>query len=71
MRLPPHPPLQGISGNNRWRTGGGVEDTIEKVLNDVRNRQMKVFMNIVDWLKPRFVIMEVGFKGYTFKGYCV
>ena len=66
--------LQGISGHNRHRAGSGKgEETsvMAAVLRDPRNRQMSVFYNFVDHFKPRFVVMEVGFKGYTFKGYCV
>ncbi|KAF9588453.1 hypothetical protein IFM89_010212, partial [Coptis chinensis] len=45
------PPCQGISSNNR------VRNTAEP-LNDEKNRQLVVFMDIVQFLKPRYVLME-------------
>ncbi|KAI3471516.1 hypothetical protein Pfo_028166 [Paulownia fortunei] len=45
------PPCQGISGFNRFRY---VCDPLE----DKKNRQLVVFMNIVEFLKPRYVLME-------------
>ncbi|KAJ3696763.1 hypothetical protein LUZ61_000468 [Rhynchospora tenuis] len=45
------PPCQGISGFNRFRNG-------ENPLEDEKNRQLVVFMSIVDYLKPKFVLME-------------
>ncbi|WCJ29036.1 DNA (cytosine-5)-methyltransferase CMT2 [Euphorbia peplus] len=45
------PPCQGISGYNRFRN-------IDSPLSDERNRQIVVFMDIVQFLKPKFVLME-------------
>ncbi|XP_028051822.1 DNA (cytosine-5)-methyltransferase CMT3 isoform X1 [Camellia sinensis] len=45
------PPCQGISGFNRFRNK-------ENPLEDPKNKQLVVFMDIVDYLKPRFVLME-------------
>ncbi|NP_001289523.1 DNA (cytosine-5)-methyltransferase CMT3-like [Nicotiana sylvestris] len=45
------PPCQGISGFNRFRNK-------ENPLGDPKNQQLDVFMDIVDFLKPRFVLME-------------
>ncbi|KAL7183406.1 hypothetical protein ACSBR2_025750 [Camellia fascicularis] len=45
------PPCQGISGYNRFRNVGSP-------LDDERNRQIVVFMDIVNFLKPKFVLME-------------
>ncbi|KNA23044.1 hypothetical protein SOVF_028590 [Spinacia oleracea] len=45
------PPCQGISGYNRFRT-------VDAPLTDERNRQLIVFMDIVEYLKPKFVLME-------------
>lgn len=45
------PPCQGISGFNRFRNK-------ENPLEDPKNQQLDVFMDIVDFLKPRFVLME-------------
>ncbi|XP_020580525.1 DNA (cytosine-5)-methyltransferase CMT1-like isoform X2 [Phalaenopsis equestris] len=45
------PPCQGISGFNRFRD-------FNNPLADIRNQQMAVFMEIVDFLKPKFVLME-------------
>ncbi|XP_057971701.1 DNA (cytosine-5)-methyltransferase CMT2-like isoform X2 [Malania oleifera] len=45
------PPCQGISGYNRYRN----EDF---PLDDERNRQIVVFMDIVNFLKPKYVLME-------------
>ncbi|KAF3447847.1 hypothetical protein FNV43_RR08553 [Rhamnella rubrinervis] len=45
------PPCQGISGYNRFRN-------IESPLEDERNRQIVVFMDIVKFLKPKYVLME-------------
>ncbi|XP_035542186.1 DNA (cytosine-5)-methyltransferase CMT2-like isoform X2 [Juglans regia] len=45
------PPCQGISGYNRYRN-------IDSPLSDDRNRQIVVFMDIVTFLKPKFVLME-------------
>ncbi|XP_057997025.1 DNA (cytosine-5)-methyltransferase CMT2 isoform X3 [Hevea brasiliensis] len=45
------PPCQGISGYNRYRN-------VNSPLADERNRQIVVFMDIVQFLKPKFVLME-------------
>ncbi|CAL0330829.1 unnamed protein product [Lupinus luteus] len=45
------PPCQGISGYNRYR------NTVSP-LDDERNRQIVVFMDIVKYLKPKYVLME-------------
>uniref|UniRef100_A0A7N0V2P6 DNA (cytosine-5-)-methyltransferase n=1 Tax=Kalanchoe fedtschenkoi TaxID=63787 RepID=A0A7N0V2P6_KALFE len=45
------PPCQGISGFNRFRNTASP-------LDDPKNNQLIVFMDIVDYLKPRFVLME-------------
>ncbi|XP_051137815.1 DNA (cytosine-5)-methyltransferase CMT3-like [Andrographis paniculata] len=45
------PPCQGISGYNRHRN-------FVSPLTDERNRQIIVFMNIVEFLKPKYVLME-------------
>ncbi|XP_057483315.1 DNA (cytosine-5)-methyltransferase CMT3 isoform X2 [Actinidia eriantha] len=45
------PPCQGISGYNRFRNE-------ENPLDDPKNKQLTVFMDIIDYLKPRFVLME-------------
>ncbi|XP_010243384.1 PREDICTED: DNA (cytosine-5)-methyltransferase 1-like isoform X2 [Nelumbo nucifera] len=45
------PPCQGISGFNRFRN-------VEAPLDDPKNHQMVVFMDIVEYLKPKFVLME-------------
>ncbi|XP_071692935.1 DNA (cytosine-5)-methyltransferase CMT3 [Rutidosis leptorrhynchoides] len=45
------PPCQGISGFNRFRN-------TEKPLDDEKNKQLLVYMDIVDHLKPRFALME-------------
>lgn len=45
------PPCQGISGYNRYRN-------IESPLDDERNKQIIIFMDIVEYLKPKFVLME-------------
>ncbi|KAK9716133.1 hypothetical protein RND81_06G213100 [Saponaria officinalis] len=45
------PPCQGISGYNRFRC-------VDNPLDDERNRQLIVFMDTVDYLKPKFVLME-------------
>ncbi|KAL1205566.1 putative DNA (cytosine-5)-methyltransferase CMT1 [Cardamine amara subsp. amara] len=45
------PPCQGISGHNRYRNK-------EQPLEDVRNQQMLVYMDIIDFLKPKYVLME-------------
>ncbi|XP_052210528.1 DNA (cytosine-5)-methyltransferase CMT2-like isoform X2 [Diospyros lotus] len=45
------PPCQGISGYNRFRSIGSP-------LSDERNRQIIVFMDIVKFLRPKYVLME-------------
>jgi DNA (cytosine-5)-methyltransferase 1 len=45
------PPCQGISGFNRFRN-------VAQPFEDEKNRQMVVFMDIVDYLKPKYVLME-------------
>ncbi|KAL3500066.1 hypothetical protein ACH5RR_039159, partial [Cinchona calisaya] len=45
------PPCQGISGYNRYRN-------IEDPLTDERNHQIVIFMDIVKFLKPKYVLME-------------
>ncbi|KAI4340573.1 hypothetical protein MLD38_025394 [Melastoma candidum] len=45
------PPCQGISGFNRFRDKNNP-------LADEKNKQLVVFMEIVEYLKPRFVLME-------------
>ncbi|CAM0953312.1 unnamed protein product [Alopecurus aequalis] len=45
------PPCQGISGLNRFRNR-------DDPLKDDKNRQMVTFMNIVSYLRPKFVLME-------------
>ncbi|GMH11523.1 hypothetical protein Nepgr_013364 [Nepenthes gracilis] len=45
------PPCQGISGFNRFRNK-------ENPLEDPKNKQLKVFMDVVDYLKPSYVLME-------------
>jgi DNA (cytosine-5)-methyltransferase 1 len=45
------PPCQGISGFNRFRNK-------KNPLEDEKNRQLVVFMDIVQYLRPRFTLME-------------
>ncbi|KAL3626672.1 Alpha-1,3-mannosyltransferase cmt1 [Castilleja foliolosa] len=45
------PPCQGISSFNRFRNKSDP-------LKDEKNRQMVVYMDIVEFLKPRFILME-------------
>ncbi|KAM5553603.1 DNA (cytosine-5)-methyltransferase CMT3-like [Rosa sericea] len=45
------PPCQGISGFNRFRNE-------EDPLDDEKNKQLKVFMDLVQYLKPKHVLME-------------
>ncbi|KAK9143942.1 hypothetical protein Syun_013342 [Stephania yunnanensis] len=45
------PPCQGASGFNRFRKK-------DAPLEDEKNQQLIVFMDIVDYLKPKFVLME-------------
>ncbi|KFK30827.1 hypothetical protein AALP_AA6G031000 [Arabis alpina] len=45
------PPCQGISGYNRFRNE-------ENPLEDEKNSQLLVYMNIVEFLKPKYVLME-------------
>ncbi|GMH28180.1 hypothetical protein Nepgr_030023 [Nepenthes gracilis] len=45
------PPCQGISGYNQHRN-------IDSPLDDERNQQIVIFMDIVAFLKPKYVLME-------------
>ncbi|CAJ2646712.1 unnamed protein product [Trifolium pratense] len=45
------PPCQGVSGFNRFRN---KNDPLE----DVKNKQLIVYMDIIDFLKPKYVLME-------------
>ncbi|KAJ0652431.1 putative DNA (cytosine-5-)-methyltransferase [Helianthus annuus] len=45
------PPCQGISGFNRFRNK-------DNPLDDEKNKQLVVYMDIVEYLKPRFCLME-------------
>ncbi|WOK97533.1 DNA (cytosine-5)-methyltransferase 1-like [Canna indica] len=45
------PPCQGISGFNRFRNKNAP-------LEDPKNQQMVVYMDIVEFLKPKYVLME-------------
>lgn len=45
------PPCQGISGYNRHRN-------VDNPLDDDRNHQIVVFMDIVEFLKPTYILME-------------
>ncbi|KAF8047035.1 hypothetical protein N665_3247s0001, partial [Sinapis alba] len=45
------PPCQGISGFNRYRNK-------EDPLDDNKNKQLLEFMKIVEFLKPKYVLME-------------
>ncbi|KAL5789091.1 hypothetical protein ACOSQ2_003979 [Xanthoceras sorbifolium] len=45
------PPCQGISGFNRFRNS-------KAPLEDVKNHQLVVYMNIIDYLKPKYVLTE-------------
>nr|XP_051208598.1 DNA (cytosine-5)-methyltransferase CMT1-like [Lolium perenne] len=45
------PPCQGVSGLNRHRKH-------KDPLTDERNQQLVVFMNIVNFLRPKYVLME-------------
>ncbi|KAG9459845.1 hypothetical protein H6P81_004353 [Aristolochia fimbriata] len=45
------PPCQGISGFNRFRNYSAP-------LEDPKNRQMVVYMDVVDYLKPKYVLIE-------------
>ncbi|KAA8516963.1 hypothetical protein F0562_017219 [Nyssa sinensis] len=45
------PPCQGISGFNRFRNKNDP-------LKDPKNHQLVVFMDIVEFLKPKYVLME-------------
>lgn len=45
------PPCQGISGFNRFRNK-------DNPLQDEKNKQLQVFMEMVEYLKPKFVLME-------------
>ncbi|KAI3523188.1 hypothetical protein L1887_01246 [Cichorium endivia] len=45
------PPCQGISGHNRFRN-------YTDPLKDPKNHQLVVYMDIIEFLKPKFVLME-------------
>ncbi|KAJ7944080.1 Cytosine-specific methyltransferase [Quillaja saponaria] len=45
------PPCQGVSGFNRFRNKNAP-------LDDAKNRQLLVYMDIIDYLKPKYVLME-------------
>ncbi|CAH9132941.1 unnamed protein product [Cuscuta epithymum] len=45
------PPCQGISGYNRHRN-------VNAPLEDERNRQIIIFMDVVEFLRPKYVLME-------------
>ncbi|KAL5856779.1 hypothetical protein ACOSQ3_004237 [Xanthoceras sorbifolium] len=45
------PQCQGISGFNRFRNS-------KAPLEDVKNHQLVVYMNIIDYLKPKYVLTE-------------
>ncbi|KAF9593454.1 hypothetical protein IFM89_023271 [Coptis chinensis] len=45
------PPCQGISGFNRFRNK-------DNPLEDLKNNQLVVFMDIIQYLKPKYVLME-------------
>ncbi|XP_023643751.1 putative DNA (cytosine-5)-methyltransferase CMT1 isoform X1 [Capsella rubella] len=45
------PPCQGVSGYNRFRN-------TKAPLEDKKNQQLLVFLDIIDFLKPKYVLME-------------
>ncbi|XP_022157356.1 DNA (cytosine-5)-methyltransferase CMT3 [Momordica charantia] len=45
------PPCQGISGFNRFRNK-------DNPLEDEKNKQLLVFMDLVEYLRPKYVLME-------------
>ncbi|TYK14253.1 DNA (cytosine-5)-methyltransferase 1 [Cucumis melo var. makuwa] len=45
------PPCQGISGFNRFRNK-------ENPLEDEKNKQLVVYMDLVEYLRPKYVLME-------------
>ncbi|XP_074292605.1 DNA (cytosine-5)-methyltransferase CMT3-like [Silene latifolia] len=45
------PPCQGLSGFNRFRNK-------ESPLEDPKNKQLLSYMDVVDYLKPKYVLME-------------
>ncbi|XVE48572.1 hypothetical protein DITRI_Ditri01bG0012100 [Diplodiscus trichospermus] len=45
------PPCQGVSGFNRFRNANAP-------LEDVKNKQLVVYMDIIEHLKPKYVLME-------------
>ncbi|CAL9237888.1 unnamed protein product, partial [Arabidopsis halleri] len=57
------PPCQGLSGFNRFRNK-------DQPLQDEKNNQVTVFMDIIDYLKPKYVLMEnvVSLLGFA-KGF--
>ncbi|KAF3588489.1 hypothetical protein F2Q69_00026370 [Brassica cretica] len=58
------PPCQGISGFNRFRNN-------KAPLEDEKNQQLLVYMNIIDYVKPNYVLMENVVDLLKFsKGFC-
>ncbi|KAF8090686.1 hypothetical protein N665_0469s0021 [Sinapis alba] len=58
------PPCQGISGFNRFRNN-------DAPLEDKKNQQLLVYMDIIDYLKPNYVLMENVVDLLKFsKGFC-
>ncbi|KEH28933.1 putative DNA (cytosine-5-)-methyltransferase [Medicago truncatula] len=45
------PPCQGISGFNRFRDKNAPMD-------DIKNKQLIVYMDIIEFLKPKYILME-------------
>ncbi|XVF45907.1 hypothetical protein PTKIN_Ptkin02bG0245900 [Pterospermum kingtungense] len=45
------PPCQGVSGYNRFRNPN-------EPLEDVKNKQLVVYMDTIEYLKPKYVLME-------------
>ncbi|XP_038878295.1 DNA (cytosine-5)-methyltransferase CMT3 [Benincasa hispida] len=45
------PPCQGISGFNRFRN-------TENPLEDEKNKQLVVYMDLVEYLRPKYILME-------------
>jgi len=45
------PPCQGISGFNRFRNKNAPMD-------DIKNKQLIVYMDIIEFLKPKYILME-------------
>ncbi|KAL9233613.1 hypothetical protein vseg_008585 [Gypsophila vaccaria] len=58
------PPCQGLSGFNRFRNK-------ESPLSDPKNKQLVVYMDVVDYLKPKYLLMENVVDLLKFsQGYC-